>query len=205
MGRRSVRSTNGSAIVVSPSEVEHRRAAVYVSAHPQLVVVLAAVAHEVQPQGYAVEIRILAVYEHAALRSLAATQHFSIVSIVDSVVGTHEIVQFALGMYHTLKRAEALQMCTTHIGDDGIVGLYHVDESLDVARMRRTHLHNGNLMLRTKAKQGLGHAYVVVEVALCVQHVVFLLQHGSGEFLGRCLSVGARDAYDWRGKCAAMV
>ena len=108
-------------------------------------------------------------------------------------------------MYHTLKRAEALQMCTTHIGDDGIVGLYHVDESLDVARMRRTHLHNGNLMLRTKAKQRLGHTYVVVEVALCVQHVVFLLKHGSGELLGSGLAVGARDADNRRGERAAMV
>ena len=108
MGRRSVRSTNGSAVVVPPGEVEHRRTAVYVSAHPQLVVVLAAVAHEVQPLGYAVEIRILAVYEHAALRSLAALQHLAIVGIVESVVGAHKVVQFALSMYHTLKRAEAL-------------------------------------------------------------------------------------------------
>ena len=108
-------------------------------------------------------------------------------------------------MYHTLKRAEALQVGTSYVGDDGIVGFYHVNQSLDVARMRRAHLHNGNLVLRTQSQQRLGHAYVVVEIALRVQHVVLLLQHGSREFLGRCLSVGTRNAYDWRGERAAMI
>ena len=205
VGLRGVRSADGGAVVVSPGEVEHRRAAVYASAYPQIVVVLASVAHEVQPLGDAVEIGVLAVDEHAALRSLAALQRLSIIGIVESVVGAHKVVQFALGMYHTLKRAEALQVGTTYVGDDGIVGFYHIDERLYVARMRRSHLHNGYLVLGTQAQQCLGHANVVVEVALSVQHVVLLLQHGSREFLGCCLSVGARDAYDWRGERASMI
>ena len=108
-------------------------------------------------------------------------------------------------MYHTLKRAEALQVGTTYVGYDGIVRFYHVNQRLDVARMRRAHLHNGNLVLRTQSQQRLGHAYVVVEIALRVQHVILLLQHGSREFLGCCLSIGARNAYDWRGERASMI
>ena len=50
-------------------------------------------------------------------------------------VGTHKVVKFALCADDALKRSETLQVGASHVGDNGIIGLYNVNESLDVARM----------------------------------------------------------------------
>ena len=87
---------------------------------------------------------------------------------------TQEVIEFALGLHHPFERAEALQMGTTHVGDESAGGLGSLGQRLDVARMRGTHLDDGYLVLRTQTEQRLGHAYIVVEVALGSQHIVLL-------------------------------
>ena len=107
-----------------------------------------------------------------------------------------EIIEFALGLTDTLKRAEALQVGTPHVGDESAGGLGSLYQRLDVARVRGSHLHDGDVVLVAQAEQGLGHAHVVVEVALRRHHVVALGEDGTDEFLGGRLAVGARDADD---------
>ena len=50
-------------------------------------------------------------------------------------VGTHKVVKFAFCADDALERSESLQVGTSHIGDNGIIRLYNVNESLDVAWM----------------------------------------------------------------------
>ena len=50
-------------------------------------------------------------------------------------VGTHKVVKFALCADDALERSETLQVGASHVGDNGIIRLYNVNESLDVAGM----------------------------------------------------------------------
>ena len=86
-------------------------------------------------------------------------------------------------------------MGPSHVGYQSAGGLSRLDERLYVARMARSHLHDGNLVRAVEAEQRLGHAHVVVEVALGGHDVVALCEHSRHEFLGCGLAVGARDAY----------
>ena len=70
--------------------------------------------------------------------------------------------------------------------------------------MAGAHLDDGYLVFRSQAEQRLGHPYVVVEVALGVEHVVLLLQHGGDELLGGRLAVGAGNADDGNLELAAV-
>ena len=54
-------------------------------------------------------------------------------------------------------------------------------------------------------EQRLGHAHIVVEVALRGQHVVFLSQHGAHQFLRGRLAVGAGDGDDGDVELSAML
>ena len=96
-------------------------------------------------------------------------------------------------------------MSTSHVGDDATVGFHDVDKSLDVAGMACAHLHDSDLMVLGEAQQGLGHADVVVEVALREEHVVTLAQDGSKQLLGCGLAVGACDAYNLCAEGAAVM
>ena len=49
-------------------------------------------------------------------------------------------------------------------------------------------------MLGTQTQQCLGHADVVIEVALCEEHVVFLAENSRSKFLCGGLSVGSCNA-----------
>ena len=112
-----------------------------------------------------------------------------------SIAGSKEVVKFALGLLYSLKTAETLQVGTTHIGDHA-AGRFHVFyEFLDVARMGSPHFYNGNLVLWGKTEECLRYAHVIVEVALCEHHVVFLTEHGRNQFLGRGLTIGSRDSH----------
>ena len=51
-------------------------------------------------------------------------------------------------------------------------------------------------MILRQTEQGLGHTNIIIEVALRIEHIVFLGEHGSHKFLGGCLTVGACDADD---------
>ena len=118
---------------------------------------------------------------------------------------TEEIVEFAFGFDDSLERAEALQMSSAYIGDQTTGGLCRLCERLDVARMAGAHLDDGDFVLLCQSEEGLGHAYVVVEVALSVEHIVFLREHSSYEFLGGRLAVGACDADNRNVELATML
>ena len=115
------------------------------------------------------------------------------------------VIEFPLCLDDAFERAESLQVRTPYICYYSAVGLHDVHERLDVARMACTHLHHGNFVLRLEAQQCLGHTDVIVEVALRVEHVVFLLQHCGEEFLRCRLTVCSRYADDFRAEAAAVV
>ena len=52
-------------------------------------------------------------------------------------------------------------------------------------------LHHGQIVFGTQAKEGQGHANVVVEIALGIMYVVFAAKDSGQEFLGGGLSVGS--------------
>ena len=116
-----------------------------------------------------------------------------------------EVVEFALRLDDTLEGSEAQQMGSAYVGDQTAGGFCCFCECLDVARMAGAHLDDGDFVLLCQSEEGLGHAYVVVEVALSVEHIVFLREHSSYEFLGGRLAVGACDADDGDVELTAML
>ena len=106
------------------------------------------------------------------------------------LTATKEIVEFALGLDDSFERTEALQMGTAYVGDQTTGGLCCLYECLDITWMAGPHLDDGNLMFLCQTKKGLGHTYVVVEVALGVEHIVFLREHSGNKFLSCGLAIG---------------
>ena len=96
-------------------------------------------------------------------------------------------------------------MGSADVGDESAGRLGGFDERLDVARMAGTHLDDSYLVAIVQSEEGLGHAHVVVEIALCEEDIILLLQDGRNEFLGGCFAVGARDADDRDIELAAML
>ena len=111
------------------------------------------------------------------------------------VTGYEEVVELALGTTDALEGAEALQMGSSDVGDESAGGLSSLDECLDVARVGCSHLDHGNVRLVVDAEQRLGYADIVVEVTLGGHHMVAFGEHGTDEFLGGRLAIGACDAY----------
>ena len=116
-----------------------------------------------------------------------------------------EIVELALRLADALKRAKALQMGASYVGDQATVGLSSLYECLDVARMRGTHLYNGNIVAVVEAEQRLGNANVVVEVTLRRHDVITLSQHSTNQFLRGRLAVGTSNANDGNVELATML
>lgn len=71
--------------------------------------------------------------------------------------------------------------------------------------MRGTHLDNGNIVIGRQAEQRLGHAHVVVVVALGMHDMVAACKNGRDKLFCRCLAVGAGDADNRYGKMAAVL
>ena len=87
-------------------------------------------------------------------------------------------------------------MCLTHIRYDTEVWQHYFHQCLDFSRMVGTHLNDSDVMLSRQLQKGFRHTYMVVEVALCIKHIILLLQHRGYQFFCGCLSVGACDAND---------
>ena len=96
-------------------------------------------------------------------------------------------------------------MCLAHVGDDAKIWQHNLHQSLDFARMVRTHLHNGEIMLLRELQQSLRHTNMVVEVTLRIEHIVFLLQHGGNEFLRGRLAIRTRNANDGSAQVDTMI
>ena len=120
-------------------------------------------------------------------------------------MSNQEIIQLALGLADTLEGAEALQVGTTHIGDEATGRLGRLYQRLDVAGMRSTHLYDGNVVVVTEAEQRLGNTHIVVEVTLGSHHAIALCQHGTNQFLGSGLAIRSRNANDRYIKLATML
>ena len=110
------------------------------------------------------------------------------------VVSLEIVVQLSFGFLHALKRAEALQVRFSHVGDESAGGFGCLYQCLDVARMTGSHFHHRYLMLLVESEEGLGYTHVVIEVALRVERVVFLRQHRGYQFLCGGLPVGTCNA-----------
>ena len=59
-----------------------------------------------------------------------------------------------------------------------------------------SHLDDCDVVFLGQLQERLGHSDVVVEVALCIEHIVFLFQHGGNEFLRGGFAIRACDADD---------
>ena len=150
----------------------------------------------------------LAVGDEAADVALLCHLHQMLVVGIDEdegIVGGEEVVKLAFRLLHSLETAEALQVGTAHVGDHAAGRLHILHELADVIGMGSSHLHDGDLMLFAQAEECLGHAHVVVEVALGKHHVVFLAENGRYEFFGSGLAVGARDSYHRNVEVAAVL
>ena len=115
------------------------------------------------------------------------------------------VVQLALSVDNAFQRTEALQVGFSHVSDQATGGLGSLGKGLDVARVACPHLDNGNLVVGIQAEQGLGHADVIIVVALGGHDMVTLSQNLAHEFLGRRFAVGASDTHDRDVETAAML
>ena len=96
-------------------------------------------------------------------------------------------------------------MGASDVGDETTGGLGSLGECLDVAGMACPHLDDGDVVVGRQAQQRLGYADIVVEVALGVEHVVLLLEHGGDELLRCRFAVGAGDGDDGDIELAAVL
>ena len=117
---------------------------------------------------------------------------------------TEEVVELSLRLADALERPKALQMGAPYVGNQATCRLGSLHQRLDVARMRCSHLHYGNVVFLAESEQGLGHTHVVVEVALCSHHVIAFRQHGAYQFLRRRLTIGSCNANDRYVELAAV-
>ena len=62
--------------------------------------------------------------------------------------------------------------------------------------MACAHFHYSDVMRLVQSEQVFGYPYIVVEVALRVHDIVFLLQYGGYQFFSSCFAVGAGNADD---------
>ena len=111
-------------------------------------------------------------------------------------VCAEEVVELTLRFADTLERSKALQMGASYVGNQATCRLGSLHQRLDVARMRGSHLHYGNVVLLVQPEQRLGHTHVVVEVALCSHHVIAFRQHRAYQFFRCRLTIGSRNAND---------
>ena len=146
-----------------------------------------AVAHGLQPGSYGFQVRVVIVQEDGA-----------------SAFPAQVVIQFSLGAHHSLKGAEALQVCLAYVGDEAVVGFGYFHQFADVAGVVGSHFHYGQLVLGLHAQQGKRYADVVVQVALGVEHVDVFGQYGGNQFFRGCLSVGAGNAQQGDAQGAAV-
>ena len=75
-------------------------------------------------------------------------------------------------MLYSIKRTEAEQVGTSHIGDEAIVGVYQRAQEGNLSRMIGPSLHHSQVMVPSQSEQGAWYTYVVVQVALGIEHMV---------------------------------
>ena len=93
----------------------------------------------------------------------------------------------------------------SHVGYQSAIRLCSLHKCLDVARMRGTHLDHSNVVVFVQSEQRLGNTNIVVEVAFRRHHVVALRQDGTNQFLRRCLTIRASNAYHWNIELTTML
>ena len=71
--------------------------------------------------------------------------------------------------------------------------------------MTGSHLNDGNLVLFRQAEECLGYADIVVEVPLCIEHIIFLWENSGNQLFRSRLTVGAGDADYWDVELATVL
>ena len=102
-------------------------------------------------------------------------------------------VEFRFGLNDSFKRTESFDVCFANIGDDAAVGGHNLAEQSDFSDVVGAGFDDCKFVFLREAKQGEWHTDVVVEIAFSVEHIEFFREHGSNEFFGSSLAVGARD------------
>ena len=115
------------------------------------------------------------------------------------------VIQLAFCLANTLEGAEALQVGTSYVGDESAGGFGRLYQRLDVARVRGSHLYDGNVVVVVQSEQRLRHTYIVVEVALGSHHVIALREYGTNQLLRSRLAVRACNADDGDVELATML
>ena len=110
--------------------------------------------------------------------------------------GSEEVVKFSFRADDALERAETQQVSLAYVRDDAKVGQHNLHQCLDFAWVVCAHLDDSNVMFFLELQESLWHTDVVVEVALRVKHIVFLLQYGGNQFFRGRLTVRTCDADD---------
>ena len=95
------------------------------------------------------------------------------------------VIQFSFGADDSFKRTESFQMRLSHIGNNTAIRLSNMNQRLDFTRMIGSHFNDSHLMFRFQAQQCQGHANMVIEISLCIEHIEFFFQYGRNQFL-RC-------------------
>ena len=96
-------------------------------------------------------------------------------------------------------------MGTSYISNQPTGWLSSLHQSLDIARVRGPHLHNGNVVLVVQSEQSLGNTHIVVEVTFRRHHVIAFREYGTNQLLGGCLSVGTCNADNRNLKLTTML
>ena len=55
--------------------------------------------------------------------------------------------------------------------------------------MAGSHFNDCNLMLFCQAEECFGNAYIIVEVTLRIEHIIFLREYSGNQFFGGCLAI----------------
>ena len=98
-----------------------------------------------------------------------------------------------LCLQYILARAEIFQMRNTDHRNDARAGPGTAGQTLDLARVVHAHLDNGVLGIVGQAEQRVGHADVIVLVALGLEGLTEGGEHRVAELLRRRLADAARD------------
>ena len=102
--------------------------------------------------------------------------------------------QLALGPENILPAAQTLDVGVANIRDDPHIGLDDTGQIVDLAKFVHPHLQHRDLMAGVQLQQGQRQTYVVIVVALRLEHLVSDAQNGGQHILGGGLAHAAGHA-----------
>ena len=119
--------------------------------------------------------------------------------------GLDMVEDLALGLQDLLPGAEVLDVGVADVGHQHHIGLHQGREVVDLPGVVHAQLQHGNFVLPAEAQQGHGHADLVVQVALGLEHPVLLPQHRRHHVLGGGLTHRARQGHHRYGELFLVI